>query len=322
MGSRKSKKPFYLDFLQWLLAATISALLLLLVYNLVGMPFEVKESHICSEYKKGDIIWLNKASAGARVPVIWNPFFYDDQQFKYDRSKYNRLSNLIINRFDPVAYNDIQPINRVPESKPLFISRVIGLPGDTISFYRGTLYINGEACDSTVYEILAYRAHLNNDSIGSLFWDSLEIIQLLSYFDRGTETEISFAAYEDQALRIAGHPATKAFYRLLEERSNPIVYQNGLPDQNGDNYGPVKIPAKGDTLWLNQINEYHANIFADFEAFNTTIPKTSEYWIWQNNYFFVLSDYRKKGHDSRFFGPLPEYLIAAKPGTILFSASE
>lgn len=97
-------------------------LVVLLLRSFVVEPFRIPSGSMMPTLLIGDFILVNKFDYGIRLPVI------DEKIIDIGRPK----------RGDVVVF-------RYPENPSIpFIKRVIGLPGDTVSYYDNRLYINGK----------------------------------------------------------------------------------------------------------------------------------------------------------------------------------
>lgn len=101
-----------------------------------------------------------------------------------------------------------------------------------------------------------------------------------------------------------------------------------LEHNNVDNFGPLKIPKKGEAITLTGDNYrlYYRCITAyegrSFEAKDNKFfidGKESNQYIPQMNYYIMMGDNRHNSEDSRFWGFVPEDHIVGTPIFIFFS---
>jgi len=97
-------------------------LLVLLVRSFVVEPFRIPSASMMPTLLVGDFILVNKFSYGLRLPV---------------------LHNKVVDLGDPERGDIV--VFRYPEDPSIdYIKRVIGVPGDTITYVDKTVYINGK----------------------------------------------------------------------------------------------------------------------------------------------------------------------------------
>ena len=110
---------------------------------------------------------------------------------------------------------------------------------------------------------------------------------------------------------------------------NTSFFPNKIPfDWNQDIFGPIQIPARGQTITINLSNlPLYKKIIVDYE--NNSLKtigndifindeKVTQYTFLQD-YFWMMGDNRHRSEDSRFWGFVPEDHIVGKPVFIWFS---
>lgn len=96
---------------------------------------------------------------------------------------------------------------------------------------------------------------------------------------------------------------------------------------NPDNYGPLRVPKKGDTLALNANNFSQWSVFIEREGHAAAMKEKTAYvdgkpvtsYTVGRNYYFMMGDNRDNSEDSRFWGFVPEDNIVGQPIAIYFS---
>lgn len=116
------------------------------------------------------------------------------------------------------------------------------------------------------------------------------------------------------------------------------IKRPGIPDQgifpegrkwNSDNYGPIRIPARGDTIQINpktasewqmlvSIEQGVGSVSIEGTVVNINGKPVREYVV-QKDYYFLLGDNRDDSFDSRSFGYVPEEAIIGKARFIYWS---
>ena len=109
---------------------------------------------------------------------------------------------------------------------------------------------------------------------------------------------------------------------------NPYIFPK-FSNFNEDNYGPLYVPKKGDTVQLSidNIEQYRTLINREYgrevvkvigdEITIDGVPAKT--YVIKKNYYFMMGDNRDDSADSRFWGYVPEDLIIGEPLIIYWS---
>ena len=117
-------------------------------------PFQIPSSSMVPPLEVGDYILVNKYTYGIRLPVLRTKVLSLNEPQRGD-----------VMVFFPPHMNDTY-----------YIKRVVGLPGDTISYRKKRLYVNGtEVPDETLAVVPegGYRYRLSQETLG----DAVHLVQ-------------------------------------------------------------------------------------------------------------------------------------------------
>jgi signal peptidase I len=109
-------------------------------------------------------------------------------------------------------------------------------------------------------------------------------------------------------------------------RPDPDIFPVGAPF-NADNYGPVRVPKKGDVIALSRENIRTWHTFIEREGHEAKIDgdavlidgkQISEYVV-ERDYLFGMGDNRDDSLDSRYWGFIPRTSVAGTPLIVYWS---
>lgn len=163
-------------------------------------------------------------------------------------------------------------------------------------------------------------------------WHRLEIDPAVFYAKRCVALPGDTFSIEEGLYKVAGvkdslghYPSQQRFYEIPPERLDGSVYHCFPYDEQyawtSKNFGPLYVPAKGDTMNMTTKNlPLYRNLLVYETGKSATAHKGQVFlgdslirqYVFQKNYYFMTGDYVFDSKDSRYWGLLPEDHIVGK----------
>lgn len=288
----------------------------------------------------GDVVVVNKLRYGPKLfrSLLTIPFLHKYIPFTDGVKCYNESIELPYLRFPGYAeierndlivfhypMDDLFPVDH----RSFYIKRCMGLPGEVLEIKDDKIFIDGIKINESAS--IAHRYQVKTKKEVDNLMDSL-----LSYdggktihptiweisLDSSSAAELSAKDYIESINRIV-HP--------VKEIDEYIFSGTEKVNWNLSNYGPIKVPAKGDTIFLTVENiDLYKRLINDYENHRLDISPEGEffidkvqstYYIPEMNYYFGVGDNRQNSSDSRYWGFIPEDHIQGRASLILYSLS-
>ena len=253
--------------------------------------------------------------------AFWMMFgFYSVKCADGESSVFVRKTNSI-EIGDVVAYRYPLEFDTKLSSRDVYVSRVVGVPGDIVLIDDGILYKNNKevAEDYTTYS--RYRASVDSVKVDFVAILSKYDVRIGDVLNDGKACE--FVCDEAEFEKIKAAEKDFSACRKIIDRDDwkdvDIFPSSAFFAWNKDNFGPMYMPKSGDTLNLHpRIAPIYKNIITLFEGndFQSDVyhvrinqQEVSEF-VTKKDYYFILNDDRTYKRDSRMYGPIPaEYII-------------
>jgi len=107
--------------------------------------------------------------------------------------------------------------------------------------------------------------------------------------------------------------------------SEPGIFSN--KSDNSDNFGPLYVPQKGDTLYLDDTPAYVIRNVAELanHSFDIRLGKMyindqqRDYYVVEQDHYFMIGDNRDNSYDSRYWGFVSHNLVVGKALVVFLS---
>ena len=277
----------------------------------------------------GDFVLVSKLHYGPRLPMTvglpLTDWYFEDVSLPYARLP----GFTTIRRGDAIVFN--YPLDGAPLDRRIhYIKRVAGLPGDSVALRDKQLYVNdtpvplGETMQQRWIAETTPGFIFPVDSLRALGASQVAVLER----EQGKVAFIAPPALAEVVASWDGVTGVAPHMRARNLGFGMRIFPRGS-NFSRDHYGPLYVPARGDTITLTKSNwVYYRDIIQRYEHHEARLLPDGEFeidsvrtahYVLEQDYFFVLGDNRDSSVDSRIWGFVPKDHVVGKAVFVYFS---
>ena len=229
---------------------------------------------------------------------------------------------------------------RPMDKRENYVKRCIGVPGDNLSIINRQVHIDGQPLQDPEGVMHSYQFQVKSPAaLRKIYAEyKVNINDRNSMNDSGaTVYQSSFTAADAAALRSNSDiMKIEVNNDTLPESFDPqALFPNSsmapFNTWTRDNFGPVHIPSKGETvpltpeniaLYRRVIQNYEGNTLKVVDGKAIINDSPADNYTFKQGYYWMMGDNRHQSADSRYWGFVPEDHIVGKPVFTWFSKED
>jgi signal peptidase I len=269
--------------------------------------------------KRDDIVVFNFPAGDTVMLGNENPDYYDQLRRNALMIQYMQGGRISFERARSIARAELHGaypiITRPVDKREHYIKRCVGMPGDVIEMKDTDFYVNGNKTEHFKGMQYAYHVTTNGTSINKVKLQSIGV----SVEDMSRSGDTYYHLTNEMLEKVKVLPNVISVQRAQD--FDPIFpYSTDFP-WTRDNFGPLTVPRRGETISLNLRNlPLYERVIGVYEENRLQVRDSVIYindqpansYTFKMDYFWMMGDNRHNSMDSRYWGFVPEDHIVGK----------
>ncbi|WP_117882900.1 signal peptidase I [Aureibaculum luteum] len=350
---------------EWISSIVFAIIAATLVHTYVMQPYTIPSSSLEKTLLIGDFLFVSKFHYGARVPMTTvalpmvhdtipktksKSYLFDDRIDKKETSWKNKLQlpYMRLPGFQKIKRNDIVVFNQPADTlldmnnfypdrnyyKPIdkktnLVKRCVAIAGDSLEIRDGYIYINGKR---TTYNDRAKIQYNFNVNTGGEAISPAALANRYNVREGGRMQDGNYylTLTDDEAALLAKNPTVKSITKTMQPkgRDGGVFPQVPSLGWNTDNFGPIYIPKKGETVKLTKESlPFYKRLIREYEHNDLIVKgdeilingKDADSYTFRQDYYWMMGDNRQNSLDARKWGYAPFDHVVGKPVLIWMS---
>ena len=350
---------------EWISSIVFAIIAATLVHTYVMQPYTIPSSSLEKTLLIGDFLFVSKFHYGARVPMTSvalpmvhdtipltqnRSYLFDDDIEKKETSWKNKfqLPYMRLPGFQKIKRNDIVVFNQPADTlldmndfnpdrnyyKPIdkktnLVKRCVAVAGDSLEIRDGYIYINGQRTTYNDRAKIQYNFHVNTGG-KAISQSALENRYNVREGGRKQDGNYFLNLTDKEAALIAKNPNVVGITKDMQPKGRDGGVFPHVPalGWNTDNFGPIYIPKKGETVKLTKESlPFYKRVIREYEGNNLIINgddilingKDADSYTFKQDYYWMMGDNRQRSLDARAWGYVPFDHVVGKPVLIWMS---
>ena len=323
---------------EWVDAIVFAVVAATIIRWLIMEAFTIPTPSMEKSLLVGDFLFVSKMHYGPRTPktplqvplthqTIWGtdiPSYLD----------WIQLPQYRLPGFSSVKRNDVVVFNYPPDNYPTdlktnYIKRCVAVPGDVVEVRDLQVFINDQPLENPPQMQFSYLIK-SREVINERVFRNHNISEARFIPGLGYQVDTTPEAAEQlralpfiDDVSVATINADGTLSKLNADNVNPRIFPDAdITPWNQDFYGPLHVPAEGETITINKENlAKYETVITNYEGNEDVRIEDDRLFIngqeitsytFKQDYYFMMGDNRHNSEDSRFWGFVPEDHIVGK----------